>query len=169
MTIINSSADVAKTCTDWDLILARCILGAQQNTYGNSLLSLKVEAVTEGDDEYFEKWIDQNRRRDKGMTTPKELPTSTQQMGVVGNRPKEGGRGKNLQKGGVTYRERNSSCSQSHSGRRTLPRVIDGQNRCREEIREMAHERIMELQKTCTIPHFFSEDIRHICLASNMC
>jgi hypothetical protein len=58
-TIINSSANVAKARTDWDLILAFCILAAQQNTYGNSHLSLAVEAVTEGDDDYFEKWIDQ--------------------------------------------------------------------------------------------------------------
>jgi hypothetical protein len=48
-TIIDSSADVAKACTDWNLILAWCILEAQQNTYGNSHLSLAVEAVTEGD------------------------------------------------------------------------------------------------------------------------
>ena len=55
MAIINASADPEKTCTDWDLILACCILAAQQNTYGNSNLSLAVEAVTEGDDNYFEK------------------------------------------------------------------------------------------------------------------
>ncbi len=59
MTIINSSADIAKARTDWDLILTWCILAAQQNTYGNSHLSLSVEVVTEGDDDYFEKWIDQ--------------------------------------------------------------------------------------------------------------
>ncbi len=59
MTIINSSANVAKACTDWDLILAWCILAAQQNTYGNSHLSLSVEAVTEGNNDYFEKWINQ--------------------------------------------------------------------------------------------------------------
>jgi hypothetical protein len=58
-TIINSSADVAKAHRDWDLVLAWCILAAQQNTYGNSHLSLAVEAVTEGDDDYFEKWINQ--------------------------------------------------------------------------------------------------------------
>jgi hypothetical protein len=57
--IINSSANVAKACTDWELILAWCILAAQQNTFGNSHLSLAVEAVTEGDDDYFEKWINQ--------------------------------------------------------------------------------------------------------------
>jgi hypothetical protein len=58
-TIINSSANVAKARTDWDLILAWCILAAQQKAYGNSHLSLAVEAVTEGDDDYFKKWIDQ--------------------------------------------------------------------------------------------------------------
>jgi hypothetical protein len=58
-TIINSSANVAKARTDWDLILAWCILVAQQNTYGNSHFSLAVEGVMEGDDDYFKNWIDQ--------------------------------------------------------------------------------------------------------------
>jgi hypothetical protein len=61
-TIINSSADVAKTHTDWDLILAWCILVPRQNIYGNSHLSLAVKAVIEGDHDYFKKWI--NKRLD---------------------------------------------------------------------------------------------------------
>jgi hypothetical protein len=104
----------------------------------------------------------ENQRRGETMTTLKELPISAQQMGDVGNSPKEGGRGENSQKGGVIHRERNSSCGQSHRGRRTLPSVMDGQNRCREEIRETGHERIAEPPEMCTIPHFFGEDIRHI-------
>ncbi len=59
MRIINEAANVAKATEDWNLILSWCILAAQQDTNGNSLLGLPVDAVMEGDDEYLEKWIDQ--------------------------------------------------------------------------------------------------------------
>ncbi len=57
--IINKAADRALATTNWALILTWCILAAQQDTNGNSLLGLSVDAVTEGDDDYFAKWIDQ--------------------------------------------------------------------------------------------------------------
>ncbi len=57
--IINKAADRALVTTNWALILTWCILAAQQDTNGNSLLGLPVDAVMEGDDDYFTKWIDQ--------------------------------------------------------------------------------------------------------------
>jgi hypothetical protein len=51
--------DVAKASVDWDLILSWCILAAQQDTNGNSFLGLPVDAITEGGDKYFAKWINQ--------------------------------------------------------------------------------------------------------------
>jgi hypothetical protein len=59
MTIVVKSADVVATTGEWDLILSWCVLAAQQEESGSSLVALSVEAVTEGDDEYFSKWIDQ--------------------------------------------------------------------------------------------------------------
>ncbi len=58
MMIINKAADVDKARGDWELILSWCILAAQQETNGNSLLGLLVDTVTKGDNEYFAKWID---------------------------------------------------------------------------------------------------------------
>jgi hypothetical protein len=57
--IINKAADRALATTNWALILTWCVLAAQQDTNGNSLLGLPVAAVTEGGDDYFAKWIDQ--------------------------------------------------------------------------------------------------------------
>ena len=49
LTIINDADDLNKASDDWQ----------QQDANGNSYLGVPVEAVTEGDDDYFEKWIDQ--------------------------------------------------------------------------------------------------------------
>jgi hypothetical protein len=57
--IVNAAPDVEKARAHWDLVLSWCLLAAQRNSAGNSHLSLAVEAVTEGDDEYFVRWIDQ--------------------------------------------------------------------------------------------------------------
>jgi hypothetical protein len=59
MAIVNNLSDVEEARTDWKLVLAWCLLAAQMNTSGNSHLSLAVEVVTEGDDNYFVRWIDQ--------------------------------------------------------------------------------------------------------------
>jgi hypothetical protein len=59
MAFIHEAVDVAKASADWDLILSWCILAAQQDTNENSFLELPVDAVMEGDDEYFAKWINQ--------------------------------------------------------------------------------------------------------------
>ena len=55
LTIVNEAANSDKS-GNWSFW---CLLAAQQEANGNSLLGLPVDAVTEGDDDYFEKWIDQ--------------------------------------------------------------------------------------------------------------
>ena len=55
LTIVNEAANSDKS-GNWSF---GCLLAAQQEANGNSLLGLPVDAVTEGDDDYFEKWIDQ--------------------------------------------------------------------------------------------------------------
>jgi hypothetical protein len=57
--IINEAADRVLATTNWALILTWCVLAAQQDTNGNSLLGLPGDAVMEGDDDYFVKWINQ--------------------------------------------------------------------------------------------------------------
>ncbi len=81
MAITNASANPEKARTDWESILAWCILVAQQNTYGNSHLSLAVEAVTEGDDNYFKKWIDQCLNSTFG---PRPVPRLAGHVGMGG-------------------------------------------------------------------------------------
>jgi len=59
LTII-ADADVSnKARDDWQLVLSWCLLAAQQDANGNSYLGVPMDAVTEGDDDYFETWIDQ--------------------------------------------------------------------------------------------------------------
>ena len=57
--IINDVDDFDKASKDWQLVLSWCLLAARQDANRNSHLGLPVDAVTEGDKEYFEKWIDQ--------------------------------------------------------------------------------------------------------------
>ncbi len=59
MTIINKAADKDEARGDWELILSWCILAAQQEMNGNSLLGLSMDTVTKGNDEYFATWINQ--------------------------------------------------------------------------------------------------------------
>ena len=59
LTIINNAEDFDKASNDWQLVLSWCLLAAQQDPNENSHLGLPVDAVTKGDDNYFEKWIDQ--------------------------------------------------------------------------------------------------------------
>ena len=55
LTIISDADDSTKACDDWQLVLTWCLLAAQQDSNGNSYLGVPVDAVTEGDDNYFEK------------------------------------------------------------------------------------------------------------------
>jgi hypothetical protein len=59
LTIINDADDSNKASDDWQLVLSWCLLAAQQDANGNSYLGVPVDAVTEGDNDYFEKWINQ--------------------------------------------------------------------------------------------------------------
>ena len=69
--IVTNSPDVEKARTDWELVLSWCLMASQMNTSGNSHLSLAVEAVTEGDDDYLVRWIDQRLDSTFGPRTGK--------------------------------------------------------------------------------------------------
>jgi hypothetical protein len=82
MGIVDAAPDVIKAQADWDLVLSWCLLAAQRNLVGNSShLSLAVEAVTEGDDEYFVRWIDQRLDSTFGPR-PSLGPGGTANMGT---------------------------------------------------------------------------------------
>ncbi len=85
--IINEAADRALTTTNWALILTWCILAAQQDTNSNSLLGLPVDAVTEGDNNYFAKWINQRLDAMFGLRPTMGLlgPAGRGGMGQVNN------------------------------------------------------------------------------------
>ena len=59
LTIINEADefDKAGATDNWQFVLSWCLLAAQQDANGSSHLGLPVDAVTKGDDDYFEKWI----------------------------------------------------------------------------------------------------------------
>jgi hypothetical protein len=42
----------------WQLIVMWCVMEAQQDSQGDSLVSFSIEAITEGDDAYFGQWMD---------------------------------------------------------------------------------------------------------------
>jgi hypothetical protein len=69
--IVTNLPNVEKARTDWELMLSLCLMALQMNTSGNSHLSLAVEAVTEGDDDYFVRWIDQRLDSTFGPRTGK--------------------------------------------------------------------------------------------------
>jgi hypothetical protein len=41
----------------WDFVVKWCIVAAQKDAQGDSLVLFTVKAVTEGDDSYFEQWV----------------------------------------------------------------------------------------------------------------
>jgi hypothetical protein len=43
----------------WELVVQWCIVEAQHDAQGDSLVSFSVEAITEGDDAYFGQWVEQ--------------------------------------------------------------------------------------------------------------
>ncbi len=59
MRIVITASEIDRARDNWQLVLSWCLMAAQRSTGGNSHLSLAVEAVTEGDDEDFVRWIDQ--------------------------------------------------------------------------------------------------------------
>ncbi len=59
LTINSEVANFDKASNNWQLLLSWYLLASQQDANGTSLLGLPVDAVTEGDDNYFKKWIDQ--------------------------------------------------------------------------------------------------------------
>ena len=83
MGIVNAAQDVDNAQADWDLVLSWCLLAAQLNLVGNSShLNLAVEAVTEGGEEYFVKWIDQRLDSTLGPR-PNLGPGRTANMGTT--------------------------------------------------------------------------------------
>jgi hypothetical protein len=43
----------------WELIAKWCVMAAQKDAQGDSLVAFKVEAIMEGDDFYFKQWVEQ--------------------------------------------------------------------------------------------------------------
>ena len=43
----------------WDLVVKWCVVVTQTDAQEDSLMLFTVEAVTEGDDSYFEQWMEQ--------------------------------------------------------------------------------------------------------------
>ncbi len=54
----NGSGDQAQPINNpWELIVQWCVIAAQQDPQGDSLVSFSIEAITEGGDAYFGQWI----------------------------------------------------------------------------------------------------------------
>ncbi len=56
----------------WDLVAKWCIVAAQKDAQGGSLVSFTVEAITEGDDSYFKQWVEQHLNATMGVWPAQE-------------------------------------------------------------------------------------------------
>ena len=55
----NGSGDQAQPINNpWELIVQWCVVTAQRDPQGDSLVSFSVKAITEGDDTYFGQWME---------------------------------------------------------------------------------------------------------------
>jgi hypothetical protein len=61
LTYLESSQEgqTQQTNTAWELVVKWCVVAAQQDSQGDSLVSFSVEAITEGDDADFGQWVKQ--------------------------------------------------------------------------------------------------------------
>ncbi len=56
----------------WDLVVKWCVVVAQKDAQGDSLVSFTVKAVTEGADSYLEQWVEQGRNATMGVRPAQE-------------------------------------------------------------------------------------------------
>ncbi len=61
LTYLESNQEVQNQQTDTalELVVKWCVVAAQQDSQGESLVAFSVEAITEGDDADFEQWVEQ--------------------------------------------------------------------------------------------------------------
>ena len=74
----------------WATIAAWCLLAGQVSTTGESLVSFSIEAITEVEDEYLGKWLEQRLDTTLGPRPQGGAPLSgTQKGGSSGSMPQE--------------------------------------------------------------------------------
>ena len=74
----------------WATIAAWCLLAGQVSTMGESLVSFSIEAITEVEDEYLGKWLEQRLDTTLGPRPQGGAPLSgTQKGGSSGSMPQE--------------------------------------------------------------------------------
>jgi hypothetical protein len=56
----------------WDLVVKWCVMAAQKDVQGDSLVLSTVKEVTEGDDSYFEQWVEQQLNPAMGVRPAQE-------------------------------------------------------------------------------------------------
>ncbi len=66
----------------WELVLNWCLMAAQPDSKGDSLVAFAVDAVTEGGDKYLGRWIEQ--RLDSTMRPRPFAPQGGKAPGVAG-------------------------------------------------------------------------------------
>jgi hypothetical protein len=60
VTLTSEAEDASMASQDWSLVSKLCLMAAQkETTNGNSLVALAVNTVTEGDEEYLGRWLEQ--------------------------------------------------------------------------------------------------------------
>jgi len=68
----------------WSLITSWCLLAGQASTTGESLVSFSVEAITEVEDDYLGKWLEQSLDTTMGPRPQGGAPlTGAQRGGVI--------------------------------------------------------------------------------------
>jgi hypothetical protein len=61
----------------WELIAKWCVVAAQPDAQGDSLVAFSVEAITEGDDEEFGRWVEQQLNSTLGRKSTQGGPPGT--------------------------------------------------------------------------------------------
>jgi hypothetical protein len=65
----------------WELIMRWCIVAAQHDAQGDSLVAISVEGITEGDDAYFGQWVEQRLDGTLGKRPTHNRPQGASQGG----------------------------------------------------------------------------------------
>jgi hypothetical protein len=72
----------------WELIVRWCVMAAQHDAQGDSLVAFSEEAITEGDDAYFGQWVEQRLDGTLGKWPTHDGPQGASQGGrTLGDMP----------------------------------------------------------------------------------
>ncbi len=73
------------TNNPWELIVQWCVVAAQRDPQGDSLVSFSIKAIMEGDDAYFGQWMENQLDGMMGKRPITKGPRGAPLAGSMGN------------------------------------------------------------------------------------